>query len=63
MIILKKYFIKNIVKHMKYLIVMFSLLFNSLGSSKDIYFKDLLKKDGIFYKKYSATPFTGKTTG
>ena len=48
---------------MKYLIIIFSLLFHSLSSSKDIYFKDLLKKDGIFYEKFSDTPFTGKVTG
>ena len=48
---------------MKYLIIIFSLLFNSLSISKDIYFKDLLKKDGVFYEKFSDTPFTGKVTG
>ena len=48
---------------LKYLLIIFSLLFNSLSSSKDIYLKDLLKKDGIFYKKFSDTPFTGKVTG
>ena len=63
MMILRKYFIKNIIKYMKYLIIIFSLLFNSLISSKEIYFKDLLKKDGIYYEKYSHTPFTGKTIG
>ena len=61
--ILRKYFIKNITKYMKYLIIIFSLLFNSLSSTKDIYFKDLLKKEGIFYEKFSDTPFTGKITG
>ena len=45
---------------MKYLIIIFSLLFNSLSISKDIYFKDLLKKDGIFYEKFSNIPFTEK---
>ena len=50
MMILRKYFINNIIKYMKYLIIIFSLLFNSLSISKDIYFKDLLKKDGIFMK-------------
>ena len=63
MMILRKYFINNIIKYMKYLIIIFSLLFNSLSISKDIYFKDLLKKDGIFYEKFSNTPFTGKITG
>ena len=63
MMILRKYFINNIIKYMKYLIIIFSLLINSLSISKDIYFKDLLKKDGIFYEKFSNTPFTGKITG
>ena len=63
MMMLRKYFVKNITKYMKYLIIIFSLLFNSLSSTKDIYFKDLLKKDGVFYEKFSDTPFTGKITG
>ena len=63
MMILRKYLIKNIIKHMKYLIIIFSLFFNSLSSSKDIHYTDLLKKDGVFYEQFSDTPFTGKTTG
>ena len=38
-------------------------MFNSISWSKDIYFKNLLKKDGIFYEKFSDVPFTGKITG
>ena len=48
---------------LKYLLIILNVLYNSLSFSKDIYFNDLLKKDGIFYEKFSDTPFTGKITG
>ena len=61
MMILRKYFINNII-NIEILIFIFSLLINSLSISKDIYFKDLLKKDRFFMKN-SNTPFTEKLQG
>ena len=48
----------------KTLITFYTVLFcltSSLGWSLE--YKDLLKINGFFYKKFSDVPFTGKTTG
>ena len=48
----------------KLLITFFTILFcltSSVGWSLE--YKDLLERDGLFYKKFSDVPFTGKTTG
>ena len=46
------------------LISFFTVLFcltSSVGWSLE--YKDLVKLDGLFYKKFTEVPFTGKTTG
>ena len=48
----------------KILITFFTLLFcltSSVGWSLE--YKDLVYRDGIYYKKFSDVPFTGKITG
>ena len=48
----------------KTLITFFTVLFcltSSVGWSLEL--KDLVERDGIYYKKFSDVPFTGKTTG
>ena len=48
----------------KTLITFFTVLFcltSSVGWSLE--YKDLVKRDGIFYNKFSDVPFSGKTTG
>ena len=48
----------------KLLITFFTVLFcltSSAGWSLEL--KDLLERDGVYYKKFSDVPFTGKTTG
>ena len=48
----------------KTLITFFTVLFcltSSVGWSLE--YKDLVERDGIYYKKFSDVPFTGKTTG
>ena len=62
----------------KTFITLFTLLFcltSSVGYSQntvceytgfscpEIDFKELIKKDGLFYKKFTDVPFTGKITG
>ena len=47
----------------KILITFFTVLFcmtSSVGWSETLSLKDLVKRDGIFYKKFSDKPFTGK---
>ena len=48
----------------KTLITFFTVLFclnSSVGWSLE--YKDLVERDGIYYKKFTDVPFTGKTTG
>jgi hypothetical protein len=48
----------------KTLITFFTVLFcltSSVGWSLE--YKDLVERDGLFYKKFSDVPFTGKTAG
>ena len=42
-------------------ILLLTLLFPSLAYGETM--GDLVKRDGIHYKKFSTVPFTGKTTG
>jgi hypothetical protein len=42
-------------------ILLLTLLFPSLAFGETM--DDLVKRDGIYYKKFSTVPFTGKTTG
>jgi len=42
-------------------ILLLTLLFPSIALGETM--KDLVVRDGIYYKKFSDVPFTGKTTG
>jgi len=42
-------------------ILLLTLLFPSLAFGETM--NDLVKRDGLYYKKFSTVPFTGKTTG
>jgi len=44
-------------------ILLLTLLFPSLAFGETVKFDDLVKRDGIHYKKFSTVPFTGKVTG
>jgi antitoxin component YwqK of YwqJK toxin-antitoxin module len=44
-------------------ILLLTLLFPSLAMGGEVKFDDLVYRDGIFYKKFSTVPFTGKVTG
>ena len=48
---------------MKYLLFIFSLLFTSLIWSKDVDYNDLVKRDGLYYEKFTDKPFTGLSSG
>ena len=48
---------------LKYLLIISCLLFTSVGWSEDVSYDDLVKIDGLYYKKFSEKPFTGKITG
>ena len=48
----------------KILITFFTVLFcltSSVGWSLE--YKELIKRDGLYYKKFTDVPFTGKITG
>ena len=44
-------------------ILLLTLLFPSLAMGGEVKFDDLVKRGGIYYKKFSDAPFTGKITG
>ena len=48
---------------MKHLLIIFSLLLISVSWSKDVDFGDLIKRDGLWYEKFTNEPFTGNSTG
>ena len=48
---------------MKYLLIIFLFLSSSLSWSKDVSRDDLVKRDGLFYEKFTDMPFTGNVTG
>ena len=48
---------------MKHLLIIFSLLLTSISWSKDVDYNDLVKRDGLYYEKFTDEPFTGKSTG
>ena len=48
---------------MKYLLIIFLFLSSSLSWSKDVSRDDLVKRDGLFYEKFTDVPFTGNVTG
>ena len=43
--------------------VLVVLLFPSLALGETVKFEDLVITDGLYYKKFSDVPFTGKVTG
>ena len=45
------------------LLIILSLLLTTLSWSKDVNFNDLVKRDGLWYEKFTDKPFTGKSTG
>ena len=48
---------------MKHLLIIFNLLLTLVSWSKDVDYNDLVKRDGLYYEKFSNDPFTGKVTG
>ena len=48
---------------MKYLIITLSFLLVSISCSKDVYYKDLIKKEGLYYEKFTDVPFNGNVVG
>ena len=48
---------------MKHLLIIFSLLLTSVSWSKDVDWNNLVKRDGLYYEKFTDKPFTGKVTG
>ena len=48
---------------MKHLLIIFSLFLASVSWSKDVNYTDLVKRDGLWYEKFTNEPFTGNSTG
>ena len=48
---------------MKYLLIISCHLITSVGWSKDINSDDLIKKEGLYYEKFTDVPFTGNISG
>ena len=48
---------------MKYLLIIFCLLFTFVGCSKKIDSDDLVEKNGLYYEKFTEILFTGEVTG
>jgi antitoxin component YwqK of YwqJK toxin-antitoxin module len=48
-------------RHILTSVVLAVLLFPSLGLSEKLY--DLVGREGVFYKRFTDVPFTGKVTG
>ena len=44
-------------------ILLVVLLFPSLALGEGVKWDDLVKRDFVFYKKFTTIPFTGKVTG
>ena len=44
-------------------ILLLVFLFPTLALSEEVTLDDLVEREGIYYKKYTDVPFTGKTTG
>ena len=45
------------------LVMLSVLLFPSLASSEEVNWNDLVRREGLYYKKFSEMPFTGEITG
>ena len=50
-------------KHILTSVFLAVLLFPTLASGEGTTMDDLVERDGLFYKKFTEVPFTGKTTG
>ena len=50
-------------KHILAPILLLVLLFPSLALGEEVRFDELVKFNGLYYKKFTDVPFTGKTTG
>ena len=48
---------------MKHLLIIFSLCLTSISWSKDVDYNDLVKRDGLYYEKFTDKPFTGNSIG
>tara|TARA_Y100001934_G_scaffold2314_1_gene3614 strand:+ start:846 stop:1079 length:234 start_codon:yes stop_codon:yes gene_type:complete len=44
-------------------ILLLTLLFSSLAFGETVEWSELVKRDSLYYKKFSKIPFTGKVTG
>ena len=44
-------------------VVLLTFLFPSIAYGDGVKFEDLVKREGLYYTKFSDVPFTGKTTG
>jgi len=48
---------------MKYLLIISCLLLTTVGWSKDVSYDDLLKREGLYYEKFTDVPYTGEASG
>ena len=48
---------------MKHLLIICSVLLTSVSWSKNVDWNDLIKRDGLWYEKFTNEPFTGKLSG
>ena len=48
---------------MKHLLIIFTLLLTSVSWSKGVDWNNLVKRDGLYYEKFTDKTFTGKVTG
>ena len=48
---------------MKHLLIIFTLLLTSVSWSKDVELKDLVKRESLYYEKFTDEPFTGNVIG
>ena len=50
-------------RHILASVFLIALLFPALALGGEVKWKDLVVQDGLFYKKFTNVPFTGKITG
>ena len=50
-------------KHILASILLMVFLFPSLALGEEVPWDDLVRTNGLYYKKFTDVPFTGKTTG
>ena len=50
-------------KHILASILLMVFLFPSLALGEEVAMEDLVEREGIYYKKFTTVPFTGKVTG